>query len=672
MSGSAFYHAAVALAAGIAAQAVAARAAIPSIVVLLMTGVVLGPDAFAVLDPEVFGAGRADLVSLAVTVILFEGGLALDVHRLRQQQRSLLLLLTLGAAASMAFGAFAAHLLYGMALPIAILYGATIIVTGPTVVTPLLSRVTVPRPVRELLVSEGVLIDPIGAIVAIVAIDAVVGNHGVLASGWLIVARLGVGAAVGVAAGLGLAVVLGRGWIPEDLRNPAVLGVVLLVAACVSRFSTESGLMAAVAQGIVLANVGLRELGRLREFKEALTVILLSFLFVVLAADLRLGAVYALGWRALAVVAVVVWVARPLAVLAATAGSSLTLRERLFVAWICPRGIVAAAVAGLFRILLDEAGIAGGGDLEALVFVTVAFTVSVQGLTAGTVARLLGVDHPIPQGTIIVGADHLGRLLARLLAHLRRRVVMIDKNPAFCRIARAAQLTVYEGDALSTDALEDAGARYADTVVALTRNPELNALVAQRVRDNFRVERILALGTDAAGSPAGDLFPGHFPGVDEANQLLRLHHLRIVQYVVLAGDAVGRRLTEIPYADGEFALLAQRGEGVLIATADQRLAPGDQLWCARSVGTPSPLAALLEPVREGDATGISGETSSVSHASNPPLDTREPSNPHGPFRFADLFASVRPAADLRRSPCPERMPSRRRRLPRNAVGSTTT
>lgn len=601
MSQFGFYQAAIALAAGMAAQAVAARAAIPSIVVLLVTGVVLGPDALGLLDPTVFGAGRADLVSLAVTVILFEGGLALDVHRLRQQQRSLLLLLTLGAAVSMAVSTLAAHLVLGMALPIAALYGATMIVTGPTVVTPLLSRLTVSRPVRELLVSEGVLIDPVGAIVAIVAIDAVVGNHGVLASGWLVVARLGAGGAVGALGGLVLATVLRRRWIPDELTNPAVLGAVLLVAACASRFSAESGLMAAVAQGVVLANVGLRELGRLREFKEALTVILLSFLFVILAADLRLGAVYALGWRSLVVVALVAWVARPLAVSAATAGTGLTFRERLFIAWICPRGIVAAAIAGLFRILLDEAGIAGGGDLEALVFVTVALTVTVQGLTARPIAHLLGVDDPHPQGVIVVGADHIGRLLARLLVVLEGHVVVVDRNPAFCRRARAEALPVYEGDALSADALEEIGTRYADTVVVLTRNPELNALVAQRVRHNFRVEHVLALVADADGEAASELFPGNFPGVDDANQLLQRRQLRIVEYAVPSEETGGQRLAELPYAEREFALLVERGRSVSVATADQRLAAGDRLFCAAPDGASRPLAARLEVVREADA-----------------------------------------------------------------------
>lgn len=586
---------AVALAAGMLAQVAAVRLGVPGIVVLLVTGVALGPDVTGVLDPATIGA-RGDLIALGVAVILFEGGLGLDAARLRRLQRPLLLLLTAGAAISMATGAFAVRLVLGLPWAVAVLYGAIMIVTGPTVVTPLLSRLTIDREVRELLVGEGVLIDPLGAIVAIVTLEAVSGGNGLLASATLVVVRLGVGAAIGVAAGGGLAFVLRRRWIPEELQNPLVLGVVLLAATLASRLSAEAGLMAAVVQGVVMANAGLREIRRLREFKEALTVLVLSLLFVILAAGLRLANVALLGWRGLAVVALLVWIGRPLAVLLATAGSGLAPRQRLFVAWICPRGIVAAGVAGLFHVLLDQAGIPGGAELEALVFVTVACTVTLQGLTARRMARALGVDTPSLFGTIVVGADRLGRLLERLLVSLGRQVAVVDRDPGLCRRARAAGLSVYEGDALSLDTLEEAGARYADTVICVTRNPELNALVVQRMRASFPIEYAFALageledGIDAVGA----VFPGDFPGVDEANRALRAGRFDVARWIVPPGDVVGRRLGDLPYAPGEFALLVKRGDGVLVATADWDLAAGDEIWCGRVSAGESPLAAVLD------------------------------------------------------------------------------
>lgn len=596
---TAFYHAALAVALGMVGQVIAARFAMPSIVVLLALGVAAGPDGYGVLDPDAFGTARAALVTLAVSVILFEGGLALRLEEIRQQQRSLTLLLTLGGAISMVVGTCAAHVLLDMPWPIAALYGSLMIVTGPTVVTPLLSRLTVDRTVRELLIGEGVLIDPIGAIVAIVVSEYVVGHYAAWEAGWVILMRLGVGGGIGGAAGAALTLALRRRWIPDDLRNPAVLGAVLLVAAAASRVSSEAGLMAAVVQGVVMGNAGLRELRPLRQFKEEMTTLLLSFLFVVLAADLPLQAVRALGWRSLIVVALLAWVARPVAVLLCTRGSGLSLRQKAFVAWICPRGIVAAAVAGLFSILLRNGGIAGGEALEALVFVTVALTVTVQGLSARTMTRLLGIDVLSLRGTMIVGADALGRLLGRLLQAYGRQVVLMDLNPRHCDAAHADGLLAYHGDALSIDDLEEAGARYADLVIAMTANQELNSLVRQRILDNFRVERVLAVGEASPAAETDAPFPGDFPGIDEVSRDLRRG--RLIEYAVAEGDWIDRPLSELPYGEGEFALLVHRRDTVYLATSAQTLAEGDRLICFTSTAEPSPLATALAVVRAVNA-----------------------------------------------------------------------
>ncbi len=588
---TAFFNATVALASGMAAQALADRLALPSIVILLAAGAAVGPDGLGLLDPAVFGSGRADLVSFAVTVILFEGGLALDLARLRQVQRALLGLLTWGSVVSLVVAMLAARLVLGVEWPVALLYGAIMIVTGPTVVTPLLTRLNVDRAVRDLLVSEGVLIDPIGAIVAIVLLDYVIGRQAALQAGWLVVLRLIAGGVAGVFGGLVVAALLRRRWIAADLVNPVALSAALLTAACASALSAEAGLMAAVVAGATLANLQVPDIGRMRQFKETLTVILLSFIFVVLAADVRLGAIAALGWGGVAVVAIVAWIARPLAVLAATVGTDLTWRQRLFVTWICPRGIVAAAVAGLFSLLLTDAGIPGGETLEALVFLTIALTVTVQGLTARRVAHLLRVDAPSKIGVLVIGADRLGRLIAVLLRRLGRQVALVDRSPTLCRTARAHGLPVYEGDALALETLEEAGARFAGAVVALTRNYELNTLVLQRVQDNFRVERVLAL-TDAEAKADGAprLFPGNFPGVDDVNVLLRRGDVRIVRYDV-PEEQVATPIDALPYGEGECALLVERDGGVLIATSDQTIVRGDRVWCLRTAAADTPMAA---------------------------------------------------------------------------------
>jgi len=249
------------------------------------------------------------------------------------------------------------------------------------------------------------------------------------------------------------------------------------------------------------------------------------------------------------------------------------------VSWICPRGIVAASVAGLFAILLAREGMGGGAQLEALVFVTVALTVTVQSATAGWVARWLHVDAPTLRGTIIVGADAFGRLVARLLTQRGRPVVLIDLSPLHCREARREGLTVFTGDALSPDTLDEAGTRYADTVLAMTRNQELNLLIAQLVRDNFRVERLLALAESGTLRPYAVPFPGQFPGVDEVNRRLRLDQLHVVD--VDAADWVGRSLADAPFAEGEFAVLLEHRDQVYVAGSDHVLSAGDRIVCLR-------------------------------------------------------------------------------------------
>jgi NhaP-type Na+/H+ or K+/H+ antiporter len=574
---SALYAAALTIGVGMVVQVVAQRIRIPGIVALLVAGIAVGPDGLAMLNPDALGQAAPDLIGLAVSVILFEGGLGLRPVELAEQRHTLLRLLTLGAAISMVIGTLAARLVLGVSWSIASLYGALMIVTGPTVVTPILARLRLDHTVRELLISEGVLIDPVGAIVAIVVAEYVVGHTPAWGALWLVPLRLGTGVLVGGAAGLVTSFVLDRGWVADHLRNPFVLAVVIFSAAVASRASSEAGLMAAVTQGVVIGNSRVRELGRMRQFKEEITVLLLSFIFVLLSADLRLAEVRGLGWPALAVVGIVAWIGRPATVFLSTWGSPFTLRQRLFVSWMCPRGIVAASVAGLFAILLAQAGISDGGRLEALVFITVAVTVTLQGVSAGWVARLLRVDTPTLRGTVLVGADAFGRCVARLLNERGRPVVLIDQSPVHCREARVEGLPAYAGDALSVETLEEAGTWYADTFLAMTTNQELNLLITQLVRNNFRVERILAVAEREPRELGAVPFPGRFPGVDEVNHSLRVHRLKTV--VVDPGEWAGHQLGEMPFAAGEFAVLIEHRDQVYVAASDHVLSPGDRLIC---------------------------------------------------------------------------------------------
>ena len=372
---------ALALAAGMVAQSVALHLRIPGIVILLGAGILLGPDVAGVILPESLGTALPMLVGFAVAVILFEGGMNLNVKRLREQAGVIQLLLTVGALTTAAGGTIAARLLMEWPWRIAILFGTLVIVTGPTVITPLLRRIKVQRKLETILEAEGVLIDPIGAVIAVVALETVVGLTGAGVTPGIVgvIGRLGVGLAAGAAGGLVIAFLLRfRKVVPEGLENVFTLSAVLALYQICNFMIAESGIMAVTTAGLVVGNMRTRVHRDLAEFKEQLTVMLIGMLFVLLAADVRLESLRALGEPGLLTVAALMFVVRPVNVALSTWKSGLTLREKAFLAWLAPRGIVAAAVASLFAETLAAEGIAGGDEIRALVFLVIAATVLVQ------------------------------------------------------------------------------------------------------------------------------------------------------------------------------------------------------------------------------------------------------------------------------------------------------
>jgi NhaP-type Na+/H+ or K+/H+ antiporter len=385
---------AIALAAGMTAQVVARHLRIPGIVLLLLVGVLLGPDVANIIRPARLGEGLRHIVGAAVAVILFEGGMNLDIVRLTREALTIRRLVTVGAAITAIGGALAARYVMGWEWRVAIPFGTLVIVTGPTVITPLLRRIRVNRKVHTILQAEGVLIDPIGAIVAVVALEVVLAQElGIAARGLLgIPSRLVLGAAVGAAGGFIMAKLLAsERLIPEGLESVFTLALLLALYAGCEAILSESGIMAAPIAGIVVGNMPSRPSRELKDFKEQLTVLLVGLLFVLLPADVRLAEVTGLGWRGVLTAVLLMVAVRPLDVAVSTAGSDLTIRERLFIAWLGPRGIVAAAVASLFATELTQQGIEEGLELRALVFLTIALTVMLQGMGGARVAAALRV-----------------------------------------------------------------------------------------------------------------------------------------------------------------------------------------------------------------------------------------------------------------------------------------
>jgi len=484
---------AVALFVGMVAQALARHLRIPGIVLLLATGVVLGPDVLDVVRPATLGPTLQSLVGFAVAVILFEGGMNLDLRRLRREARSIRGLVTVGALVTAVGGTLSARLLLGWNWGLAALFGSLVIVTGPTVITPLLRRIRVVPKVATVLEAEGVLGDAVGAIVAVVTLEVVISpSLRSLATGpWGLVSRIGVGLAVGLVGGVLIALLLRvRRVVPEGLENVFALSLALLVYQASNALLPESGIVAVVAAGLVMGNARTHALDDLKEFKEQLTVLLIGMLFVLLAADVRLAEVKALGRPGLVTVLVLMLVVRPLNVIASTFGSDLKRREKAFIAWLAPRGIVAAAVASLFTQSLDAAGVPGGHQLRALVFLVIAITVGVQGLTGGLLARLLGVARRSGRGYVILGAGDLGRSFGRILREASEDVVLIDTNHDACRAAGNEGLRVLHGSGLSESILLRAGLDGRAACLAVTANDEVNLLFARLARQSYRVPKV--------------------------------------------------------------------------------------------------------------------------------------------------------------------------------------
>jgi NhaP-type Na+/H+ or K+/H+ antiporter len=490
---------------GVLGQALAAWLRVPSIVVLFGAGLLLGPGGLGWIEPAALGHGLFALVSIAVAVILFEGGLNLDLKRLRREGRTIRSLVTLGAAITWVGGACAAKWILGWGWQPSILFGAMVIVTGPTVIGPLLRSLRVKRSVATVLEAEGVLIDPIGAIVAALALEAVLAPDAssLAASAGGLVPRLLLGSAAGAVGGALMAFVLRHPrLLPEGLESLFVLAGALVTFALCNAALSESGILAVVVAGATLANLPTRLPGELREFKGYLTEGLIGLLFVLLAADVGVGEMAALGLPGLATVAALIVVVRPLGVFVCTRGSRLTLRERAFVAWLGPRGIVAAAIASLGAAALEARGQPGGEALRALVFLTIAVTVVVLGGLGGLVTRLLGVRAPERDGVLVLGADRVGLALAEELRRSGRNPTLLDANPDHCREAEEGGWPVVFGNALEERTLARARPELALAVLGVTSNETVNHLFAREAIERFGVPHAyVALESGGAGLP---------------------------------------------------------------------------------------------------------------------------------------------------------------------------
>jgi CPA1 family monovalent cation:H+ antiporter len=505
-------HPALAIAAVIAlgagAQWLSWRLRVPAILPLLSIGFLVGPVLGWLRPSEVFGdALLYPAVSLAVGLVLFEGGLTLRLSELHETRRVIVSLITVGALVTWLGSAAAAYWLGALPGPLALLFGALVIVTGPTVIGPLLRIVRPTARVANVLKWEGIIIDVVGAMVAVLVSEALLLGttqsapaHTVVLLGRFLV----VGAAAGAVAGYALAWLLKRRAMPDYLINVVSLATLFTAFTLANVVTDESGLLAAVVMGVVLANLRVPNIGALLSFKEDLSVLFVSMLFVVLAANLQLASLAAeLTWRGLALLLVLVLVTRPAGVLLSSLRSPLTWPERLFLSGIAPRGIVAAAVSSLFASKLTAAGFEQARSLPPLVFLMIVGTVLLASLSARPLGVRLGVADP--QGFLILGADEVARTVARALHAQHIPVLLADTNWSHVTTARVEGLQAYYGSLLSDRSDDELRLSGIGRLLALTSNDEANALTALKYAREFGTANVFQLAPGRGGNDRGRL-----------------------------------------------------------------------------------------------------------------------------------------------------------------------
>jgi len=486
---------------GIAAQWLAWRLRLPAIVLLAAFGLIVGPG-LGLIDPSAdFGDYLRPVVSLCVAIILFEGGLSLQLRELKEAATGVRRLVYAGVPLAWSASALCAHYIGGLDWPVALVFGAIMVVTGPTVIMPLLRQAALNRRTASYLKWEGIVNDPIGALLAVLVFQFFIFQGQDPGGGWEEVAQ-GLGFAIasslvlGGAGGYAIGRAFRMGLVPEYLKSPVLLGLVLVVYAGADMLQKEAGLLAVTIMGIVVGNMNLPGIGDMKRFKEYITIMLVSVVFVSLTADLDAGSLVDIGWRGVALVVAILVLARPVAIMLATIGAGMEFRDRLLLAWIAPRGIVAAATAGLMGPRLVDAGYEAA-SLLPLVFAIIFATVFCHGLTINWLADRLGLSSRHRDGVLIVGASPWTVALAQVLRDMKINVLLADTSWHNLREARLNGIPVFYGEILSEFAEESLELAHIRTVLAATRNDAYNALVCTALAPEIGQRNVVQLAMGA-------------------------------------------------------------------------------------------------------------------------------------------------------------------------------
>lgn len=484
------------LATGFLCHWAAWRTRVPAILFLLLAGIAAGPVLGWLDSDALLGSLLVPVVSIAVAVILFEGSLTLKLSELRGHGNVVRNLISIGVIVTWTSASLAAWYWLDLETGIAALFGAIVTVSGPTVVIPIIRSVRPTPSVSSILRWEAILIDPLGAILALLTFNVIVAaqvSDGALAALKVVGLIAFAGTILGIAGGYLFGMAIRQRIIPDFLRDYAALAAVLVVFAAAEAVQGEAGLLAVTVMGIALANMRGVQLDDVLSFKESLTLLLVAGLFIILAARLKLESIASIGGGALLLLVVLQVIAGPLRAFLCTIGSALNFRERLFLGWVFPRGIVAAAIAALFALRLQDNGVAGAEQLVPLVFSVILGTVLIQSLTTRPLARLLGVAAPEATGVLIVGSNPVALGYAEALRDAGITVMVADSHWASIRDARMNGIPVFYGSAVSAYADNHLDLTGIGILLAASRQPGLNELSCVRFAEEFGRDNVYTI-----------------------------------------------------------------------------------------------------------------------------------------------------------------------------------
>lgn len=589
------------IALGIGTQWVAWRLKLPALVLLLSVGFgfgyFAGPPRNYVSEDFLFPA-----VSLAVGLILFEGGLSLRFREIRETRRVVIRLVTIGLFITWGLTALAANVLLDFSGPMSVLLGALLTVSGPTVIVPLLRYVRPAKRIGSVIKWEGIVNDPIGAVLAALVLQ-VVAEHlpgsPLSESAKSLAITLVVGLSLGAISAFAIVQLFKRFLVPDFLQNPVVLATVVAVFAAANYLGHEAGLIAVTVLGVLLANQTSVPVRHVVEFKENIRTLLLGVLFIVLASRIQVGAdeLQSIGWGGIAFVVALILIIRPVSVFFATLGSDLSRNERLLLAWVHPRGVVAAAVASLFAIELNKTSLADESTkLVLITFLVVVVTVTVYGLTLTPFARRLGLSRVNPQGVLFVGGSAVVREIAKAVREEGFAAYLVDTNPDNIAAARINGLAVCYGSIGSEIVHDELDLGEIGRLLAMTPNDEVNALATSEFVEHFGSKDVYRLAARKSDGERHQRVPSHLRG--------RLLFAPGVTYQQLEdrfeqGARIKRTTLTAEFTLADFR--KQYGESALILFA---IPEKGKLRVVPAEGAPTPkagekLIALVDKVADG-------------------------------------------------------------------------